>query len=196
MIKDNFYYYLFSDLGVPRLNYLTYNFPEIEPGEFSEYLLNNNNILYSFNFILNSIYPILKNSDNKDCKKSFNNLKNLLNLLYDDVLLEIWKINVEYLHHWIKENEIESYFQLIDNQKIITILIYNMYKCKELENNKEKELELKRTSSFLLIFLNRNNFTLVQEHEYFRELFSEFNEIFTKQEFNLILKLNPELIEF
>ncbi len=187
----------FESGGLFLYNKLTNSFPEFDYDDFSDYILSSNTNVNLINHYFHSIYPIIKNSSNIEHISSRLQMINLLNSISHDALVLLWSFKLDKIFEWYcTKNEIDSYFELIDQNRLANLIIY-LY---NLEMNKSDYpiyyQNALRLASGLLIYLKAETISIISEHEYFLAIYENYEKVFTEKEIELIFKINPELVNF
>ena len=192
---DPYDYFLTGDRYL--LNRLLNDFPKFNPEKFSNFIINDSNHIGYINYYFHTIYPMMCKSNDPKVNQSKENLKFLLNSISMDALIYLWQEKFSNFARWYsKEKEIHSYFSLLTPQIIINIIIYLYYIEK---SNSKIEIffpESLKLASALLVYLDSEELNTISKHEYFLDIYANFSELFSEEEFSALLNLKPSLINF
>ncbi|MDX1959586.1 MAG: hypothetical protein SFU98_13505 [Leptospiraceae bacterium] len=180
--------------GIPKLNSLIHIFPDISVSEFEEFILSNDYNSQLVNYILNEIYPTLKNLSLTHSTENLKKLSNLLNEISQDAQLALWKENEKSIYYWYKNsNNFLNYFSEITQERIINLIIYILYQSSKQSNSIAESKEKIRLATSLIIYLSDESIAIISNHEYFQILFQELNHYYSNEEMDVLIKVKPSI---
>jgi hypothetical protein len=195
MLVNPYDYFLTGDRYL--LNKLFNDFPSFDPENFSEFILNDSNHIRYINYYLHTIYPMMCKSNDPKVNQSKETLKVLLNSISMDALICLWQEKFSHFSVWYSNaKEIHSYLSLLKPDTIINTIIYLYYIEKSDSKAKIYYPQSIKLASALLVYLEEEHFNTIAGHEYFLDIYSNFSEQFSEEEFSALLNLKPSLINF
>lgn len=186
---------IFLNQSMPSLNKLFFEFPDIDPIDFSNFLSKSYNNIIIIDYYFTLFYSIIKSSDDAKIIKTKEKLIHLLNSTDTRSLALLWEFIKERIRQKARlEKKVESYFELLEPENLQQIMLHfiNEYKKKDKDDPQKKDIT--RTIVLLILFLNEDFLKKTSISDQLIDIFEHISRESLAQEIEILNHFNPNWI--
>lgn len=187
----------FQNVTTKTLNYLTTDFPNFLPEEFSKFLLAKRENVVIVNYCFHKTYEVVGQTKRPIFLNSKDKLSKLLNQISMNALIDLWDEKQTLLYKWLKDSKkTKSYFELL-NYRILFNMVQYYYKKINFPGTSSYLIYYNKVRvSYLLIFLDMEHLKKVFSNLELSKIIKETLKSIPTDESEFLLNYNPSLKEF